>query len=83
LSGHGIEAHGVSGLNVWIPVPDESRVVSALLARGWAVTAGERYRIATAPAIRVTVSDLGARDASRFADDLAGVLAPAARASVS
>jgi DNA-binding transcriptional MocR family regulator len=83
LAKHGIEAHGASGLNVWVPVADESRIVAELLARGWAVNAGERYRIETPPAIRVTVAALGTRDALRFADDLAEVLAPAARASVS
>ncbi|HEX6642323.1 MAG TPA: aminotransferase class I/II-fold pyridoxal phosphate-dependent enzyme [Thermoanaerobaculia bacterium] len=81
LSERGIRAHGASGLNVWIPVSEESATVQALLQMGWAVKAGERYRIATAPAIRVTISTLDARDAVRFADDLARVIAPARRAS--
>jgi DNA-binding transcriptional MocR family regulator len=81
LSERGIRAHGASGLNVWIPVSEESATVQALLQMGWAVKAGERYRIATAPAIRVTISTLDPRDAVRFADDLARVIAPARRAS--
>lgn len=74
LASHGLTAYGGSGFNVWIPVPDESRVVAELLTRGWAVNAGERYRIATPPGIRVTVATLGPRDAARFAADVAEVI---------
>jgi DNA-binding transcriptional MocR family regulator len=81
LAERGIRAHGVSGLNVWIPVSEESATVQALLQRGWAVKAGERYRIASTPAIRVTIATLEPRDAVRFADDLARVITPARRAS--
>ncbi|MGA7617735.1 MAG: aminotransferase class I/II-fold pyridoxal phosphate-dependent enzyme, partial [Thermoanaerobaculia bacterium] len=76
LKSAGIEAHGRSGLNVWIPVPGESSVVTALRDRGWAVSAGERFRLRTPPAIRVTISALHEDDASRFAKDLAAVLRP-------
>jgi DNA-binding transcriptional MocR family regulator len=81
LAERGIPARGVSGLNVWIPVAEESATVQALLLLGWAVKAGERYRIASAPAIRVTVATLEPKDASRFADDLARVIASRRRAS--
>jgi DNA-binding transcriptional MocR family regulator len=74
LSSHGIAGRGVSGLNVWIPVAEESATVQALLLLGWAVKAGERYRIASAPAIRVTVATLMPREAERFAGDLARVI---------
>jgi DNA-binding transcriptional MocR family regulator len=76
-----IEAHGVSGLNVWIPVTEESTTVQSLLHAGWAVKAGERYRIATGPAIRVTIATLEPREADAFAEALASVIAPARRAS--
>ncbi|HEX7421526.1 MAG TPA: aminotransferase class I/II-fold pyridoxal phosphate-dependent enzyme [Thermoanaerobaculia bacterium] len=82
LRDRGIEAHGMSGLNVWIAVTDESSAVRGLLDRGWAVNAGERYRINTAPAIRVTISTLEPHDAHRFANDLAALLKPASRSSV-
>lgn len=81
LADRGIRAHGVSGLNVWIPVSEESGTVQALLQKGWAVKAGERYRIASPPAIRVTIATLQPKDASRFADDLTQVLTPNRRAS--
>ncbi|HEX6100950.1 MAG TPA: aminotransferase class I/II-fold pyridoxal phosphate-dependent enzyme [Thermoanaerobaculia bacterium] len=81
LHARGIEAHGASGLNVWIPVSHENATVQALLHKGWAVKAGEPYRIATRPAIRVTITALEPPDAARFAEDLAGVIAPTRRAS--
>jgi DNA-binding transcriptional MocR family regulator len=76
LAGHGITAHGASGLNVWIEVPEESAVVQALMSRGWAVQAGERYRIASRPALRVTIARLDEADAPAFATELAAILAP-------
>jgi DNA-binding transcriptional MocR family regulator len=79
LNAQGIEAHGVSGLNVWIPLPEESAAVQALFQRGWAVAAGERYRIKTPSAIRVTIASLDVTDARALADDLAEVLRPAQR----
>ena len=81
LSELGIAAHGASGLNVWIPVPEESAVVQGLLQRGWAVNAGERYRLAIRPAIRVTIASLAPADARRFASDLASILRPSRRAT--
>jgi DNA-binding transcriptional MocR family regulator len=79
LAARGIEAHGRSGLNVWIPVPEETPVVQALLDAGWAVSAGERFRIESRPAIRVTIAQLEPRAARRLADDIAASLAPGAR----
>ena len=79
LKSRGIEAHGASGLNVWIPVGEENATIQALLQRGWAVTAGERYRLNTPAAIRVTVAQLEPKDAAKFASDLAAVMAPPTR----
>src|SRR3954447_2107062 len=79
LRAHDIDAHGESGLNVWIPLPEESAVIQSLSQRGWAVAAGERYRMKTPPAIRVTTASLDAADANRFANDLAEVLRPSQR----
>lgn len=79
LAARGIAAHGRSGLNVWIPVAEEAAVVAALAQQGWAVRAGERYRLRSGPAIRVTVAALPPRDAERFASALARTLQPDAR----
>ena len=77
LRAQGIEACGRSGFNLWVPVHDEARVSRALAERGWAVAAGERFRIRAAPGIRVTISTLLPADALRFAADLAEALRPA------
>lgn len=77
LGSRGIPARGASGLNVWIPVRQESAAVQGLLERGWAVSPGERFRLEAPPAIRVTVAALTPQDAGRFAADLAAVLQPA------
>ena len=74
LGRHGIAAHGRSGLNVWVPVPEEQAVVAGLAAAGWAVRAGERYRLRTPPGIRITTATLKAEDARRVATDLAATL---------
>ena len=74
LARYGIEAHGRSGMNVWIPVREESELVERLRDAGWAVLGGERFRLLSAPALRVTVSRLDAPDADRFAGDLASAL---------
>jgi DNA-binding transcriptional MocR family regulator len=74
LTTRGLAAHGASGLNVWVPVPEEVPVVQGLMTRGWAVQAGEPYRIDSPPAIRVTISTLQADEAERLADDLDEVL---------
>jgi DNA-binding transcriptional MocR family regulator len=76
LREHGIEARGASGFNIWIPLRDEAYVVRALAETGWAVAAGERFRIRAGPGIRVTISTLLPGDAARFAADLAAVLRP-------
>ena len=76
LHGVGVAAHGASGLNVWVPVDDETGVVAALLARGWVLAPGLPYRLAaSAPAVRVTTATLGEHEAQRLAGDLAGLLA--------
>jgi len=81
LREHGIEARASSGFNLWIPVRDEANVVRAAAERGWAVAAGERFRIRSEPGIRVTISTLQPADAARFAADLASALRPARAAS--
>lgn len=58
LAGHGIAAHGDSGVNVWVAVPEETAVVVGLLQRGWAVTPGAAFRVQSPPGIRITVSRL-------------------------
>ncbi len=65
LEQRGIAAYGASGLNVWIPTREEAPVLQALLAEGYAATAGARFRLASPPAIRITISTLRACDVAR------------------
>jgi len=67
-------ATGDSGLNVWVPVPEEGLVVRGLYQAGWAVQAGEAYRLRAGPAVRITTADLEPPDAEGLADDLAALL---------
>ncbi len=73
LAGHGLPAHGRSGLNVWVPVREEAPVIRALYEAGWIVLAGERFRVETPPGLRITISSLHQDEAAV----VAGVLAAA------
>jgi DNA-binding transcriptional MocR family regulator len=79
LAAEGITAHGVSGHNIWVPVPDEARCVQGLLELGWGVAAGERFRLESAPAVRVTIAELLPEDAKAFAADFKRVMEPTRR----
>jgi DNA-binding transcriptional MocR family regulator len=76
LAARGIEGYGASGLNVWIPVAEEATTVSGMLERGWAIAAGERWRLRAGPAVRVTISTLRDDETDAVANDLAAVLSP-------
>jgi DNA-binding transcriptional MocR family regulator len=74
LGDRGIQAFGASGLNVWVPVREEGAVLQALMGKGWAAAPGERFRLQSPPAIRVTIANLKATESNRLADDLAEIL---------
>lgn len=74
LAEHGLPATGRTGLNVWVPVPDEAAATAGLLARKWAVTPGHPFRVAAPPALRITVSALDLADMAALADDLAAAV---------
>jgi len=79
----GVQASGASGLNVWVPVEDETGVVGALSERCWVVAPGAPYRLASSlPAVRITIATLAEQESERLARDVAEVCAPprAARA---
>jgi DNA-binding transcriptional MocR family regulator len=73
LAARGISATGETGLGVWVPLADEAEAARGLLARGWAVSPGERYRFHTAPGIRITTADLAPGEAEELADALAAL----------
>ncbi|MER5258746.1 MULTISPECIES: aminotransferase class I/II-fold pyridoxal phosphate-dependent enzyme [unclassified Streptomyces] len=74
LARRGIAARGASGMNVWVPVHDESAVVNGLRSRGWWVAAGSRFRIAAPTAVRITTAMLQVADTAPLAADFAAVL---------
>jgi DNA-binding transcriptional MocR family regulator len=69
LAAKGIRVQAASGFNVWLPVRAETAVVQALASRGWAVAAGEGFRLRTGPGVRVTTATLSSADAQTFAAD--------------
>ncbi|WP_212911334.1 aminotransferase class I/II-fold pyridoxal phosphate-dependent enzyme [Streptomyces sp. TS71-3] len=77
LAERGVPARGRSGMNVWVPVRDETGAVARLLHSGWAVAPGAAFRLNSPPGIRITVSGLTADDVEGIADAVAVALGPA------
>ncbi len=75
-------SHGRSGLNVWVPVPDETAAITRLLSAGWAAAPGARFRIGSPPGMRITISGLAAEDIEALADAIAEAVLAVGRASV-
>jgi DNA-binding transcriptional MocR family regulator len=73
LASHGIQAHGRSGMNVWVPVREEAPVVRALLDAGWLVLAGEHFRIRSDPGLRITIASMKDGEAEVIARVIAAV----------
>ncbi|MHB8342576.1 MAG: aminotransferase class I/II-fold pyridoxal phosphate-dependent enzyme [Mycobacteriales bacterium] len=67
----GVAGHGRTGLNVWVPVPDEAAAVQALAEAGFAASAGDRFRLRSAPGIRISIGRLAIAQAPRVAAALA------------
>ncbi|CAL9379541.1 aminotransferase class I/II-fold pyridoxal phosphate-dependent enzyme [Streptomyces sp. enrichment culture] len=76
LAERGTTGRGRSGMNVWIPVPDETGAVARLLHAGWAVAPGARFRLKSPPGVRVTVSTLTEADIGPLADAIASAVGP-------
>ncbi|MFF7967621.1 aminotransferase class I/II-fold pyridoxal phosphate-dependent enzyme [Streptomyces sp. NPDC007903] len=76
LAERGVTAYGRSGMNVWVPVPDETGAVARLLQSGWAVAPGARFRLNSSPAVRITVSPLAEADIVPLAEAVAAAVRP-------
>jgi len=83
LAERGVASAGSTGLNVWVPVADETAVVASLLQTRWAVAPGARFRQDSEPGIRITVSNLTEATIPRMADDTARALAAPTPTSLS
>ncbi|MER6090914.1 aminotransferase class I/II-fold pyridoxal phosphate-dependent enzyme [Streptomyces bluensis] len=77
LAERGVAAQGRSGMNVWVPVPDETGAVARLLHAGWAVAPGARFRLSAPSGIRITVSTLTEDETGPVADAVASAIRPA------
>ncbi|MGW4177001.1 aminotransferase class I/II-fold pyridoxal phosphate-dependent enzyme [Streptomyces rubiginosohelvolus] len=77
LAERGVGARGRSGMNVWVPVSDETGAVARLLHAGWAAAPGARFRLDTPQAVRLTVSPLTEADIGPLADAVAAAAGPA------
>lgn len=71
LRSRGLPARGRTGINVWVPVDDETRALTALRDHGYAVAPGSLYRIASPPAVRITIAHLPVEGIDAFADAFA------------
>jgi DNA-binding transcriptional MocR family regulator len=76
LGRHNVSVHCRSGFNVWVPVREEHAAVQHLAARGWSVAPGERFRIRSAPAIRITTATLPVNLADSLAVDVVAAMRP-------
>ncbi|GGD60800.1 aminotransferase class I/II-fold pyridoxal phosphate-dependent enzyme [Lacimicrobium alkaliphilum] len=77
LADNGIEVTTTSdGLNVWIPIPNESKEITYELSRkGWLVRPGASFDIdQSSQAIRVSIQKIDAETVSMFAADLASIV---------
>ena len=82
LAERGVTGYGRSGLNVWVPVPDETVAITRLLNAGWAAAPGTRFRIRTPPGMRITIADLTAEEIDPLADAIAEAVHSTGRGSV-
>lgn len=71
LAARGIEAHGRTGFNIWVPVSDEATVALALADQGYTVRPGAPFRLASGPGIRLSVCRLPLEQAPTVADAIA------------
>jgi DNA-binding transcriptional MocR family regulator len=76
LGERGIEVRAPAGIAVWVPVPEETAIVQALLEAGWAVSPGAPYRLQSERAIRITTSSLREGEAERLATAIEEAMRP-------
>jgi DNA-binding transcriptional MocR family regulator len=76
LSARGLQAHGITGINIWVRVADETSTVGALREAGYAVAPGSLFRMGSPPGIRITVSPLDEIGLVPLADAVAAAAHP-------
>jgi DNA-binding transcriptional MocR family regulator len=76
LRSRGLAAHGRTGINVWVPVADETAALARLRDEGYAVAPGSLYRIAAPPGLRITISPLDPSQLEPLADAVLRAVRP-------
>ena len=74
LAQSGVQSHGRSGLNVWVPVDDEAAVVAGMQQQGFAIRSGARYRQDADPAVRVSTASTAPETLVQAADAMVALL---------
>lgn len=76
LREQGIPAFGAAGINVWVPVTDETHAVATLRDAGYAVAPGARFRVSSPPGVRITIGPLDEPDLPPLARAVAAAARP-------
>jgi DNA-binding transcriptional MocR family regulator len=74
LADRGFAVSCPTGINVWVPVPDETLAVARLRDAGYAVAPGALFRVASPPGIRITVTPLARSETGPLADAVAAAI---------
>jgi DNA-binding transcriptional MocR family regulator len=74
LTAHGVPTRAGDGLNLWVPLPVQARVVvERLMRRGWLARSGDEFMLedgSPSHRLRLTVHDLDDADAEQLAADI-------------
>lgn len=79
LRARGVPALGRSGVNVWVPVANETFAVTRVRDAGFAVAPGALHRIGSPPAVRISVGQLRPGMPEPLVDALVGAVRPGER----
>ncbi len=77
LTARGVRARGATGINIWVSVDDETRMVATLRDAGYAVAPGSLFRMEAPPGVRMTVSPIDDDAIESVADEVAAAAHPA------
>jgi DNA-binding transcriptional MocR family regulator len=78
LVARGVPARGATGINIWVSVEDETRMVATLRDLGYAVAPGSLFRMEAPPGVRMTVSPIDDDAIDALADHVAAAAHPTA-----
>lgn len=62
------------GVHIWLTVESEAQAVQAMAARGWAIQAGEAFRINSQSAVRISLANVGEQHQPQLSRDILQML---------